>query len=67
MDPWKFTSPDGRFEMDHIPAPDRCAKLPVSDQHRAFGRMCGKAVPDDGAQPAVRDVMCLAEKVHNRY
>ena len=45
MDPWKFTSSDGRFEMDFIPVLDRCAnldyKLLVSDQHQVFGRMSG--------------------------
>ncbi len=71
MDPWKFTSSDGRFEMDFIPVLDRCAKLDfkllVSDQHQVFGRMSGKAVLDDGTEIIVRDMMCFAEKVHNRY
>ncbi len=71
MDPWRFTSSDGRFEMDFIPVLDRCAKLDfkllVSDQHQVFGRMSGKAVLDDGTVIQIRDVMCFAEKVHNRY
>ena len=41
--PWKFTSSDGRFEMDFMPLLDRSAcldyKLIVSDQHQVFGRM----------------------------
>lgn len=71
MDPWKFTSSDGRFEMDFIPVLDRCAKLDfkllVSDQHQVFGRISGKAVLDDGTEIHIKDVMCFAEKVHNRY
>ncbi len=71
MDSWKFTSSDGRFEMDFIPVLDRCAnldyKLLVSDQHQVFGRMSGRAILDDGTVVTAKDVMCFAEKVHNRY
>ena len=70
-DPWKFTSSDGRFEMDFIPILDRAANLDfkvlVSDQHQVFGRMSGKAILDDGTPVEIRDVLCFAEKVHNRY
>ena len=71
MDPWTFTSSDGRFEMDFVPVLDRAAKLDfkilVSDQHQVFGKMSGKAVLDDGTVIEIKDVMCFAEKVHNRY
>ena len=71
MDPWRFTSSDGRFEMDFIPVLDRAAKIDfkvlVSDQHQVFGRMSGKAVLDDESVIEVKDMMCFAEKVHNRY
>ena len=70
-DPWKFTSSDKRFEMDFVPVIDRAAKLDfkaiVSDQHQVFGRISGKAVLDDGTVLDIRDVMCFAERVHNRY
>ncbi len=69
--PWTFTSSDGRFEMDFIPVIDRAAnldyKLIVSDQHQVFGRMSGTAILDDGTPIQIKDVMCFAEKVHNRY
>ncbi|MBQ7507743.1 MAG: DUF2804 domain-containing protein [Spirochaetales bacterium] len=69
--PWKFTSSDGRFEMDFVPVLDRAAcldyKIIVSDQHQVFGRMSGKAVLDDGTVIEVKDMMCFAEKVHNKY
>ena len=70
-DPWTFTSSDGRFEADFVPVLDRAAKLDfkllVSDQHQVFGRMSGRAVLDDGTEVRFRDLMCFAEKVHNRY
>ncbi len=69
--PWKFTSSDGRFEMDFMPLLDRFAcldyKLIVSDQHQVFGRMSGTTVLDDGTKVEIKDVLCFSEKVHNRY
>ncbi|TCL56957.1 uncharacterized protein DUF2804 [Kineothrix alysoides] len=71
LKPWKFTSSDGRFEMDFVPVIDRAAKLNAlviaSDQHQVFGRMTGRAVLDDGTVLTVKNMMCFAEKVHNRY
>ena len=71
MDPWKFTSSDGRFEMDFVPVLDRAAcldyKVIVSDQHQVFGRMSGTAILDNGEKIQVKDMMCFAEKAHNRY
>ena len=71
MSEWKMTSSDGRFDMTFRPVLDRAAKLDfkaiVSDQHQVFGRMSGKAVLDDGTVLELKDVLCFAEKVHNRY
>lgn len=71
MKPWKFTSSDGRFEMDFVPVLDRAARtyavIIESDQHQVFGRMSGTAVLDDGREIHVKDMMCFAEDVHNRY
>ena len=71
MEPWRFSSSDGRFEMDFKPVLDRFAKIDfkllVSDQHQVFGRMSGRAILDDGTPIELRDVLCFAEKVHNRY
>ena len=42
--------------------------LSRSDQHQVFGKMSGKAVLDDERKEiVVKDMMCFAEKVHNRY
>lgn len=71
LKPWTFSSSDGRFEMDFVPILDRCGKvdlkLLVTDPHQVFGRMTGKAVLDDGTVLEVKDLLCFAEKVHNRY
>ena len=57
--------------MNFVPVLDRAAnlnfKVLVSDQHQVFGRMSGTAVLDDGTKIEVKDMMCFAEKVHNRY
>ena len=70
-DTWTFSSSDGRFEMMFEPVLDRAAcldyKIIVSDQHQVFGRMSGKAVLDDGTEVMIKDVMCFAEKVRNKY
>ena len=71
MDKWIFTSSDGRFEMEFTPVMDRCAcmdfKVIISDQHQVFGKMSGKAILDDGTVIEIKDVLCFAEKVHNKY
>ena len=71
IDPWKFTSSDGRFEMDFVPVVDRAAKIDlkaiVTDQHQVFGRMTGTAVLDDGTEIHIKDFLCFAEEVHNKY
>ena len=71
MEPWTFTSSDGRFEMGFVPVLDRAAKLSAliveTDQHQVFGRMSGRATLDDGTVLEIKDVMCFAEKVHNKY
>ncbi len=70
-DPWTFTSSDGRFEMDFVPILDRAAKIDVgvivTDQHQVFGKLSGKAILDDGTVLDVKDLLCFAEDVHNKY
>ncbi|WP_448904071.1 DUF2804 domain-containing protein [Eubacterium sp.] len=70
-DPWTIKSSDGRFDMDFTPIIDRNAlidvKVIVTDQHQVFGKMSGTAVLDDGTKIELRDFICFAEKVHNKY
>ena len=71
LKPWKFTSDDGRFEMDFEPVIDRASctdfKVLKSDQHQVFGRFSGTAVLDDGTSLVIRDLMGFAEKVENKW
>ena len=71
MEPWKFTSDDGRFEMDFTPVLDRASctdvKLIKSDQHQVFGRFTGRAVLDDGEVIEIKDFPGFAEKVMNKW
>lgn len=71
LKPWTFTSDDGRFEMDFVPVLDRAARTAAviieTDQHQVFGRMSGTAVLDDREKLELKDVMCFAEYVHNKY
>ena len=71
LKPWKFTSSDGRFEMDFEPIIDRNSytdlKLIVSEQHQVFGKMTGTMILDDGTKVELKDFLCFAEKVHNKY
>ena len=71
VDRWTIKSSDGRFDMIFDPIIDRNAlidvKLITTDQHQVFGRMNGIAVLDDGTKIEVKDFLCFAEKVHNRY
>ena len=71
LEPWTFTSDDGRFEMRFHPVLDRAActdiKLIKSDQHQVFGRFYGTAVLDDGTRLEIRDLMGFAEKVENKW
>ena len=71
LSPWKFTSDDGRFEMEFEPVLDRASctdfKVLKSDQHQVFGRFSGTVVLDDGSSLVVRDLMGFAEKVENKW
>lgn len=69
--PWTFSSSDGRFETSFVPVIDRAAKINlgvvVTDQHQVFGKMSGKVVLDDGKVLELKDLLCFAEDVHNKY
>ena len=71
-DNWTFNSSDGRFDMEFEPIIDRndftsVANIIVTDQHQVFGRMNGKAILDDGKVIELKNFLCFAEKVHNKY
>ena len=71
LSPWKFTSDDGRFEMDFSPIMNRASntdfKFLKSDQNQVFGRFNGTVTLDDGTVLQIRDLLGFAEKVENKW
>lgn len=69
--PWRFTSDDGRFEMDFEPILDRNGKVNLlvfkSVQHQVFGYYTGHVVLDDGTKVHVDKLLGFAEDVYNRW
>ncbi len=69
MAPWKFTSSDGRFEMDFEPSIDRTSAVNMgiirSDQHQVFGYFTGTVTLDDGKMLKVDRFLGFAEDVLN--
>ncbi len=71
LKPWKFTSNDGRFEMDFEPILDRNSKVNLvvfkSIQHQVFGYYTGDVILDDGTKLHVDKLLGFAEDVYNRW
>ena len=71
LKPWRFTSSDGRFEMDFTPVLDRQAPVNLGVicmlPHQVFGRMSGRAILDDGTVIELKNRMVFAERVHNQW
>jgi len=71
MEPWTFTSSDGRFEMDFTPILDRASHTNLffieSDQHQVFGKFNGTMILDDGSAIELKDFLGFAEKVKNKW
>lgn len=69
--PWRFSSSDGRFEMDFEPILDRQSRTDLglikSVQHQVFGYFNGYMVFDDGARMRVRNFLGFAEDVLNQW
>lgn len=67
--PWRFSSSDGRFEMEFAPALDRKAHTHLglirSEQHQVFGHYSGRVVLDDGRVLQVNRLAGFAEDVLN--
>lgn len=71
LQPWKFITNDGRFDMDFYPIYENKTNIDavIFSQHanQVFGRLNGKAILDDGTKLEIKDLVCFAEKVHNKY
>lgn len=71
MADWKFVSDDGRLDCVFKPLIDRYApfdlKIMCMIPHQVFGYASGKCVLDDGKVIELDNVLCFAEKVHNKW
>lgn len=71
LKPWRFSSNDGRFELDFVPIIDRYSNTDVvlikSWQHQVFGRFTGEVVLDSGEKINLENILGFAEKVVNRW
>jgi hypothetical protein len=71
MAPWKFTSDDGRFEMDFAPILDRHSETKLlvisSLQHQVFGYYSGRIILDNGETLTIDHFLGFAEDVVNRW
>jgi len=71
LKPWKFTSNDGRFELDFEPIVDRNSIVNLfifkSIQHQVFGHFSGIIILDDGNEYEVKNLLGFAEEVKNRW
>ncbi len=71
LQPWKFISSDGKFDMDFFPIYDDASKMNAllisRCSNQVFGRVSGRVVLDDGTVLQVRNLLAFAEKVRNRF
>lgn len=69
--PWKFTSSDGRFEMDFEPIIDRSSKMDMkiilTDQHQVFGYFTGTIILDNKKKIKIKKFLAFAEDVYMKY
>jgi len=69
--PWRFSSSDGRFELDFAPLVDRLAETNFgiirSSQHQVFGEFSGTVILDDGTALTLDRFLGFAEDVYNRW
>ena len=71
LDPWTFTSSDGRVKLAFAPILDRkaytSAGVILSDQHQVFGYFDGRVILDSGEEIPVEHMLGFAEKVRNKW
>lgn len=71
LEPWTFSSSDGRAELAFTPVLDRkaytSAGIILSDQHQVFGYFDGFLVLDSGKRIPVEHMLGFAEKVRNKW
>lgn len=69
LEPWHFSSSDGRFEMSFLPVVDRNSHTHLglirSEQHQVFGHYSGRVTLDNGLVVEVARMAGFAEDVLN--
>jgi hypothetical protein len=71
MAPWRFTSSDGRLEMDFAPVYNNANAVNLGvlcmSGNQVFGRFTGRAVLDDGSVVELESRLGFVEKYHNKW
>ena len=71
MEPWRFITPDGRFDMVMEPFHDQSGKLDFiiysTDTTKVHGLISGRAVLDDGTVVVVDDIIGFAEHCYQKW
>lgn len=71
MQPWKFVSEDGRFNLTMIPTFDHHSDLNLGigrmHSHQVHGLWSGDVTLDDGTKLEIRDMYAFCEYVENRW
>ena len=71
MEPWRFVSEDGRFDLTMQPFYDHHSDLNVlvmrMHSHQVHGLWSGKVTLDDGTVLEIRDLYAFCEYVENRW
>ena len=71
LEPWKFVSEDGRFNMTMTPTLDNHSdsdfKIGRMNCHQIFGWWNGDVTLDDGTKIEIKDLFTFCEYVENRW
>ncbi len=71
MEPWKFISEDGRFNMTMQPTLDNHSDIDLKvgrmNCHQIFGIWNGDVTLDDGTKLEIKDLFTFCEYVENRW
>ncbi len=71
MEPWKFISEDGRFNMTMQPTLDNHSdvdfKIGRMNCHQVYGIWNGDVTLDDGTKIEIKDLIAFCEYVENRW
>ncbi len=71
MEPWKFVSEDGRFDLTMTPTLDHHSDLNLlairMNSHQVHGKWNGTVTLEDGTKLEIKDMYAFCEYVENRW